>query len=76
MKDLNKIVRRRHSAELKAQVLSECAQPGSSVARVALSHGVNANVVRTSGAASQALRPCQSPRSFPWRFLLRLARAQ
>jgi len=42
---LTKIVRRRHSAELKAQVLSECAQPGASVAGVALSHGINANVV-------------------------------
>jgi transposase len=45
MKDSKKIVRRRHSAELKAQVLSECAQPGASVARVALSHGINANIV-------------------------------
>ena len=45
MKDSKKITRRRHSAELKALVLSECAQPGVSVASVALSHGINANVV-------------------------------
>jgi transposase len=45
MKDSKKITRRRHSDELKAQVLSECAQPGASVARVALSHGINANIV-------------------------------
>ena len=45
MKDSSKIIRRRHSAELKALVLSECAQPGASVAGVALSHGINANVV-------------------------------
>lgn len=45
MKESKKITRRRHSAELKAQVLSECAQPGASVASVALSHGINANVV-------------------------------
>ena len=45
MKDSRKITRRRHSAELKAQVLSECVQPGASVASVALSHGINANVV-------------------------------
>ena len=55
MKDSKKIVRRRHSAELKVQVLSECAQPGASVAGVALSHGINANVVhkwrRLTGAA-------------------------
>jgi transposase len=55
MKDSKKIVRRRHSAELKAQVLGECAQPGASVARVAMSHGINANIVhkwrRLAGAA-------------------------
>ena len=45
MKDSRRIVRRRHSAELKAQVLSECSQPGASVARVAMSHGINANIV-------------------------------
>ncbi len=37
--------RRRHSAELKQQILAECARPGASVASVALSHGINANVV-------------------------------
>lgn len=45
MKDAKKITRRRHGAELKAQVLSECEQPGASVASVAMSHGINANVV-------------------------------
>lgn len=42
-----KIVRRRrhYSAELKQQVLLECAQPGASVARVAMAHGINANIV-------------------------------
>lgn len=44
MEDTGKNRRRRHSAELKAQVLSECAQPGASVAGVALSHGINANL--------------------------------
>ncbi len=38
-------VRRRHSAEFKQQVLAECDRPGASVAAVALSHGVNANLV-------------------------------
>ncbi|MBN8503091.1 MAG: transposase [Burkholderiales bacterium] len=37
--------RRRYSEMEKAQVLAECAQPGASVAKVALAHGVNANVV-------------------------------
>ena len=39
------VLRRRHSAELKALVLQQCAAPGASVAKVAMSHGVNANVV-------------------------------
>jgi len=30
----------------KAQIVQECLQPGASVASVALSHGINANVVR------------------------------
>jgi len=37
--------RRRYSAELQAQVLAECGAPGASVARVAMTHGINANVV-------------------------------
>jgi transposase len=40
-----KRVRRNHSAALKAQVLAECAAPGASVAKVAMSHGINANIV-------------------------------
>jgi len=38
-------VRRRHGAEFKQRVLAECDRPGASVAAVALSHGVNANLV-------------------------------
>ena len=37
--------RRRYSPEMKAQVLAECEVPGASVAKVAMSHGINANVV-------------------------------
>ena len=37
--------RRRYSAALQAQVLAECGAPGASVAGVAMSHGINANVV-------------------------------
>jgi transposase len=37
--------RRRHDAELKQRVLAECDVPGASVARVALAHGLNANLV-------------------------------
>jgi transposase len=37
--------RRRYSQEMKAQVLAECKVHGASVAKVAMSHGINANVV-------------------------------
>jgi transposase len=37
--------RRRYGAELKAQIMAECEAPGASVARVAMAHGINANVV-------------------------------
>ncbi len=37
--------RRRHGLELKRQVLAECAAPGASVAKVAMTHGLNANLV-------------------------------
>jgi transposase len=37
--------RRRYSREMKAQVLAECDARGASVAKVAMSHGINANVV-------------------------------
>lgn len=41
------IVRRRrhYSAELKEQILLECAQPGASVAKIAMANGINANIV-------------------------------
>lgn len=40
-----KRARRPHDDELKVKVLSECAAPGASVARIALAHGLNANLV-------------------------------
>ena len=53
--------RRRYSKVMKAQVMAECELPGASVARVAMSHGINANVVhgwrklaREASAAAQA----------------------
>jgi len=38
--------RRRHSAELKTNVLAACDEPGASISGVALAHGLNANLVR------------------------------
>lgn len=40
-----RLSRRRHDAELKARVLSACAQPGASVRAIALEHGLNPNVI-------------------------------
>lgn len=42
---VNQKPRRRHSEQFKAQVLAACAEPGASVSAVALSFGVNANLV-------------------------------
>ena len=39
------VLRRRHSAQVKAMVLEQCSAPGASVAKVAMSHGLNANIV-------------------------------
>ena len=38
--------RRRHSDEFKAQAVQACRQAGVSIASVALSHGLNANLLR------------------------------
>jgi transposase len=37
--------RRFYSPELKLQVVQTCAQPGASIAGVALQHGINPNIV-------------------------------
>ena len=58
--------RRRYSKEMKAQVLAECDATGASVAKVAMSHGINANVVhgwrRLAREASEVV--VASPREF------------
>jgi len=38
--------RRRHTPAFKARIVSTCQQPGVSVSRIALDHGLNANMVR------------------------------
>ena len=42
---VNQRPRRRHSEQFKAQVLAACAEPGASVSAVALSFGLNDNLV-------------------------------
>ncbi|MBS0499089.1 MAG: transposase [Proteobacteria bacterium] len=39
--------RRRYSEEVKQQVMRECDEPSASVAKVAMAHGINANVVHS-----------------------------
>ena len=41
----NRPKRRFYSPQLKTQVMQECRQSGASVSGVALSHGINANIV-------------------------------
>ena len=60
---VNQKQRRRHSEQFKAQVLAACAEPGASISAVALSFGVNANLVhqwrRGRGfKATQAVASC------------------
>lgn len=49
--------RRRYSAELQAQVMAECDALGASVAKVAMSHGINANVVHRWRQLAREARP-------------------
>ena len=53
--------RRSYSRSFKAQVIQECAQPGASIASIALSHSLNANLVhkwiRLQTQKSMALHP-------------------
>lgn len=38
--------RRRHGDEFKASAVTACMQPGVSIAAVAMTHGINANLLR------------------------------
>lgn len=51
--------RRRYSEMKKAQVLAECGEPGASVAKVAMAHGINANVVHRWRQLSQGQAPTE-----------------
>lgn len=73
MSDHRKGPRRRHSDEFKMEVVQACGGPDVSVAAVALSFGVNANLVRQwlrgrgfkrEGVASAVAAPAASPQRF------------
>ena len=55
--------RRRYSRELKAQILAECETPGASVAKVALGHGINANIVHGWRKLARQARVAMAPQS-------------
>ncbi|AXQ51072.1 IS66 family insertion sequence hypothetical protein (plasmid) [Stenotrophomonas rhizophila] len=61
--------RRSYSKSFKAQVIQECAQPGASIASIALSHNLNANLVhkwiRLEAQKSTALQPAFIPLPVP-----------
>jgi transposase len=53
--------RRRYGEEIKLQILAQCEAPGASVAKVAMAHGINANIVhswrkRLRASAAHSLR--------------------
>jgi transposase len=49
--------RRRYGEEFKARVMAECDAPGASVAKVAMSHGINANIVHRWRQLARQARP-------------------
>jgi transposase len=53
--------RRSYSDQFKAQVLAECEAPGTSVARVAMSHGINDNVVHRWRQLARESRAVAAP---------------
>jgi len=53
--------RRIYSDEFKAQVLAECEEPDASVAKVAMSHGINDNVVHRWRQLVREGRPVAAP---------------
>ena len=53
--------RRRYSRELKARVIAECEAAGASVAQVAMSHGINANVVHRWRQLAREGKPASAP---------------
>ena len=67
MATVKKRTRRDYSPELKARILAECAAPDASVAKIAMAHGVNANLVHTWRKLTREseLKPVEVPRFVP-----------
>jgi len=50
-----------YSEQFKAQVMAECEAPGASVARVAMSHGINDNIVHRWRQLARESRAVAAP---------------
>lgn len=59
--------RRRFSREFKAEIITQCLEPGASVSRISLDNGLNANMVRRwiSDAQGAGTDPVTSPSFLP-----------
>ena len=67
MATVKKRTRRDYSPELKARILAECSAPDASVAKIAMAHGVNANLVHTWRKLTREgeLKPAEVTRFVP-----------
>ena len=70
MEETKRVPRRPHSEELKARVLTECMQRGASVAKVAMSYGLNATLVHKWRRAVQTVQATQAATTRPVATLL------
>lgn len=57
--------RRVHSDEFKTNAVAACQQVGVSIAAVAMSHGINANLLRRWVQASESAQGCKLANSLP-----------
>ena len=55
--------RRRYGTQFKAMVLAQCDEPGMSVAQVAMSHGINDNVVHRWRQLARQQQPARQARA-------------
>uniref|UniRef100_UPI0013157129 IS66-like element accessory protein TnpA n=1 Tax=Marinobacterium profundum TaxID=1714300 RepID=UPI0013157129 len=53
--------RRRYTPEFKARIIAACQEPNASVARIALDHGLNANLVHKWIRAARQQPAATSP---------------
>ena len=55
--------RRRYGSQFKSMVLAQCEEPGMSVAQVAMSHGINDNVVHRWRQLARLQQPARQAMS-------------